>query len=228
MVNDAWIAFVKLTDLMSDNWAKRHEDRWRIHLQKKLGNILARDITRAHLASALDAMTRKGIKEETRKALTTLNLVLDYGLTRQYIEQNSARTLKPKDFAATASKPRDRALTILELRKLWLALDQVSVVEDGNASTTGMSIITTSAIKLLILTGARRLEVAAMRRSELDLNNGVWTLPPERTKNRLGHTIYLSLGIQLIEDLHPISGNSPFVFDTGGYRVTPKVKKSGR
>lgn len=215
---DAWIAFVKTTDQMSANWVKRYEDRWRLHLKKSLGNLLAKDVTRAHLAATLDAMTRKGIKEETRKALTTLNLMFDYGLNRQYIEQNPARLLKPKDFAATANKPRDRVLDLSELSQLWQALDDASSIHNEVDSISMMSIVTTTAIKLLILTGARRGEIAAMRQSELNLDEGVWVLPPERTKNRHGHTIYLPLlAVELIKELQPISGHSPFVFDTGRY-----------
>ena len=159
-------------------------------------------------------MIRKGIKEETRKALTTLNLMLDYGLTRNSIELNSARTLKPKDFAATANRPRDRALTLLELRVLWLALNQAMGPATGLASTARMNITTVTAIKLLILTGARRGEVAGMRWSELDLAAATWHLPSFRTKNKQAHTIYLpKLAIELIEELKPITGNSQFVFD---------------
>lgn len=216
---DAWIDFVKLTQKVSLKWIKRHEDRWRLHLKKTLGSILAKDITRSHLASALDAMTRKGIKEETRKALTTLNLMLDYGLTRQYLEQNPARMLKPKDFAATANKPRDRVLTIAELRQLWMVLDQATEVMTSSKNTPVLSVVTTSAIKLLILTGARRSEIAAMRWSELNLETKEWLLPSERTKNRQPHTIYLSeLAVEIIKKLHLISGNSLFVFDTGRYK----------
>ncbi len=70
----------------------------------------------------------------------------------------------------------------------------------------------------MILTGARRGEVAAMRWDELNLDAGVWLLPSERTKNRQAHTIYLSnLAVEIIQSLLPISGNSQFVFDTGHY-----------
>lgn len=214
---ESWIEYIKIANEVSPTWIKRHEDRWRLHLKKPLGNLLARDVARGHLATALDAMTRKGIKEETRKALTTLNLMFDYGLTRQYIEQNPARMLKPKDFSATANKPRDRVLDLIELRRLWKALDDSNISEKSENTST-MSIITTSAVRLLLLTGARRSEVAAMCWSELDLDSGVWVLPPERTKNRQGHTIYLSfLAIEIIRALQPISGNSTFVFDTGRY-----------
>lgn len=215
---DSWIEYIKIANEVSPTWIKRHEDRWRLHLKKPLGVILARDITRAHLSSALDAMTRKGIKEETRKALTTLNLMLDYALTRHFIEINPARMLKPKDFAATAGKPRDRALSLQELRELWKALDQANDLSEKSSSTSKMSLITTNAIKLLILTGARRGEIAAMRWSELDLENKKWLLPSDRTKNRQEHTIYLSeLALALISELRPISSHSIFVFDTGRY-----------
>ena len=88
----------------------------------------------------------------------------------------------------------------------------------SNEQILSMSFVTSSAIKLLILTGARRGEVAAMRWDELNLDAGVWLLPSERTKNRQAHTIYLSnLAVEIIQSLLPISGNSQFVFDTGHY-----------
>jgi integrase len=196
-----------------------------------LGKLLAKDITRAHLASVLDGMTRKGIKEETRKALTTLNLMLDYGLTRHFIEQNPARLLKPKDFAASANRPRDRALSLIELRKLWNTLDQAMQSRDGIAKTSILSRITVNAIKLLILTGARRGEICVMRWDELDLENGKWILPSTKTKNRQQHVIYLSrLAIKIINELIPLTGQSPFVFNTDnnirGYINTDSLNKA--
>jgi integrase len=213
---DTWIEFVKLTSTITPAWIKRHEDRWRLHLKKTLGNLFAKDVTRAHLAAALDAMSRKGIKEETRKALTTLNLMLDYGLTRHAIEHNPARMLRPKDFAATAARSRDRALSLPELRTLWNALDQATEERKGIAKTSTLSIITATAIRLLILTGARRGEVAGMRWDELNLEAGTWTLPFNRTKNRKQHIIYLGeLALTFIQALKPLTASTPFVFDTG-------------
>ncbi|KTD00852.1 tyrosine-type recombinase/integrase [Fluoribacter gormanii] len=206
---DAWIIYVKATDQMSELWAKRHEDRWALHLKKALGNLLVKDVNRYHLSAVLEKMTLSGIKEETRKALTTLNLMLDYGLKHRHLTENPARLLKPKDFNVTANIPRDRALSLDELSKLWIALDKATT------SYNSTSIITVSAIKLLILTGARRGEVAKMSWKELDLQNGIWSLPKERTKNSRAHIIYLSdLAISIIRNLQPITGQSPYVFDT--------------
>lgn len=215
---EGWIEYVKIAGEVSPVWAKRHEDRWRLHLKKPLEGLLVKDVDRSHLSGALEAMTRRGTREETRKALTTLNLMLDYALTRHSIEHNPARLLKPKDFAATANRPRDRVLSLQELRRLWKALEQAMVVREGISSSATMAAVTATAIMILILTGARRGEVAGMRFDELNLEEGVWLLPAARTKNRQAHTVYLSkLTIQLLQNLKPMAGKSPFVFDTGRY-----------
>ncbi|MCS5708636.1 tyrosine-type recombinase/integrase [Candidatus Berkiella cookevillensis] len=213
---DKWIEHIKIAAQITPKWIKQHEDRWRLHLKNTLGAILAKNIHRAHLAQALDAMVRRGTREETRKALTTLNMMLDYGLARHYIDENPARILKPKDFSATAGRPRDRVLSLQELNLLWQVLDQGTIIQNGLAVQNTMSIMSSTAIKILILTGARRGEVAGMRWDELDLNSGIWILPWERTKNRRAHTVYLSdLAISLLKKIKQISGESQFVFDTG-------------
>jgi integrase len=208
-VFNSWIDQLRIGSTVSEKWIDRHSDRWRLHLKSHLGGLLARDVTRGHLAGALDAMTRKGIKEETRKALTTLNLMLDYAANRHLVEQNPARLLKPKDFAASAARSRDRALNLCELRQVWASLD--NALDSGSR----LSPVTVAALKTLILTGARREEVARMEWAELDLDAAVWTLPEARTKNRRGHMVYLSaLVVEILRGLQSLSGASPFVFES--------------
>src|SRR3990167_1786626 len=95
---ESWIAFLKERKAVTSKWLKAHEGRWKNHFKDALGNILARDITQEHLAKTLDAMSSKGIREETRKSLTMLNKMFEYGKTRNLIKENHARILKPKDF----------------------------------------------------------------------------------------------------------------------------------
>jgi integrase len=73
--------------------------------------------------------------------------------------------------------PRTRVLADQELKAIWLALDD----SDYGAI-----------LKLLLLTGARRSEVGALRRSEIDFEAAIITLPPGRTKNSREHVIPLS------------------------------------
>src|SRR5262249_20867615 len=68
-------------------------------------------------------------------------------------------------------------------------------------------------IKLLLLTGQRRGEVADMRWSEID--GDVWTLPPSRTKNKQKHQVPLSSqAMTIIENVNRVAGD--FVLTTTG------------
>ena len=75
-------------------------------------------------------------------------------------------------------RSRDRVLSSAELSEVWQACEGL-----GEFGTI---------VRLLMLTGQRREEVAGMRWSELDLGKGLWSLPAERTKNRRPHDVPLS------------------------------------
>ena len=179
--------------------------RWAKYLQGPLGELRLSLVTRKRLAVALDQM-REHTRDETRKAISTLNGCLDYALARGLVDENPARLLRPKDFQATTAPPRDRWLSISELRQLWKYLD-------GGQHNISYPMVT--AFKLLIFTGARRAEVIEARWSEMDLTNGVWALPGERSKNGQPHTFYLSSdAVGLLESLRTLTGHSEFVFES--------------
>ena len=69
---------------------------------------------------------------------------------------------------------RERVLSADELRAIWNA------VGDGDYGII---------VQLLLLTGQRRDEIGGLRRSEIDLDKAVISLPSERTKNKRPHDI---------------------------------------
>jgi integrase len=73
-------------------------------------------------------------------------------------------------------KARTRTLNDDELRQLWKACNGPF----GDA------------LKVLVLTGARRNEVSQMRWSEIDEKRRLWVLPASRSKNHHEHTVPLS------------------------------------
>lgn len=73
---------------------------------------------------------------------------------------------------------RARVLSDFELRAIYEAASSLTAPQDV-------------LVRLLILTGQRRGEVAGMRWDELDLDAGIWSLPGSRTKNGQGHAIPL-------------------------------------
>jgi integrase len=91
--------------------------------------------------------------------------------------------------------PRDRFLDDAEIVKVWQAAEQCSPA-------------VRALVKLLLLTGARRSEVAGIKKSELGPNMAYWTLPSPRAKNHHPLIVPLSKQVQaVIKTLPPTEGN---------------------
>jgi integrase len=72
-------------------------------------------------------------------------------------------------------------------------------------------------LKLLLLTGARRDEIARLRWSEIDLEAALVRLPGERTKNGRPHDIPLSPQALAILKARPRQDGRDFVLGTNGH-----------
>jgi integrase len=100
---------------------------------------------------------------------------------------------------ATEGGARSRVLSDHELGAIWRMLDDNS---DYSAILT-----------LLLLSGARREEVGALRWAEIDWANAMIMLPPARTKNRREHIVPLSPpALAILAARRPAAGEREFVF----------------
>jgi integrase len=99
--------------------------------------------------------------------------------------------------APTKEVPRDRVLEDPEIRALWKASDAIG----GQAGAF---------VKMLLLTGQRRNEVAGIRWSEIA--GDLWELPAARTKNKQTHTVPLSRQAMAILDSVPRIADTDYVF----------------
>jgi integrase len=119
-------------------------------------------------------------------------------VSRGIIERSPCEGINPP----STETVRDRALSLDELRLVWRAADQLGFPFGP-------------IIKLLILTGQRRTEVAGAEWAELDLENCLWTIPAARSKNRRQHAVALSpQALKTVNSLPRFSG-SKFVFSPG-------------
>ena len=115
------------------------------------------------------------------------------------IERNPCADIDRPD----ASPPRDRVLTEAEIVRFWRACDKVG-------EPIGQ------VLKLLLLTGCRRTELAGMRRDELG-DDGTWTIPSSRTKNKRVHVVPLSpLARSIIASVKPVASPAGYVLTIGG------------
>jgi integrase len=107
-------------------------------------------------------------RHAARQALTYASAIFGYGAALEYggLEQNPCSLVKAGDLLGKF-RPRQRILTDSELAQVWKAATDYP----GGPF-----------IRMLILTGARRGEVARMTWDEVDLDTGLWTLLGSRTK----------------------------------------------
>jgi integrase len=130
------------------------------------------DVTERDIIEVLDELAARGADVMANRLLAYLRLLFKFAQSRRIVTGNPAAAVA-KPGAETA---RARVLTLEELRVIWQATD------DDN--------LFSGIVRLLMLTGQRRDEVAGMRWSEVE--GDTWKLPAERTKNHRAHVVHLS------------------------------------
>ena len=190
--------------LPTEKTVKQMQRRWRLHLQDDLGSFRVMDLNRSKLLEVLSNAAIKA-REEARQCLTLLKALLAYCEDMEQIEESPAATITPGKIKARPAPPKKRYLTLPELRELLVALD----CDTGRTSAS-----TRNAIKLAAATAARRSEISQLLWSELDLENGVWTLPDHRSKTRQGRRVKLSAYALDVLRQQRQHSNSQYVFES--------------
>jgi integrase len=155
------------------------------------------------------------LNDITERSPTTANRVLS--VTRRIfnwaIEEEIVAVSPISKLKATKEASRDRVLDDVEIKLVWKAFEKIG----WPFGSVG---------QLLILTGARRTEVAEARWTEFDLAAKTWTLPKERAKNGVTHVIPLSdMAIEILQKLPRIANNGDFVFTFGRVAVKGFARK---
>jgi integrase len=118
-------------------------------------------------------------------------------MSRGAVEHNPAVGIERQ-----AEKSRDVVLSRKQIRRFWNGL-----------SGSKMSEATCIILKLILTTAQRPGEVCAIEKSELDLENMVWTQPGSKTKNGKAHKVPLSkLAADLISSAWTLSEGSRYLF----------------
>lgn len=163
---------------------------------ESLGSSPVGAVRRSDVMAVVDSI-KPGAAEQFMAVLSSF---FSWAYEREWVENNPARNrLK----VTGGRRVRHRRLADKEFLALWRAFEA-----EGDPAF--------AAFQLLALTGARRREVTEMRWAELDLDAGIWTLPPERRKTgkRDPEPFVITLAPQAIAAVsrQPVLEGSPFVF----------------
>jgi integrase len=153
------------------------------------------EIRKSDIVRLLDGIVDRGAPASAKKIDAYLRRFFRWSRGRDIIAANPMDGME----ALAKGKSRDRVLTDAELVKVWHAAS-----EGPHAA----------AIRLLVLTGARREEISQLKWSEI-LGDKIVLAGP-RTKNGDPHTIHLSAPAQdVLRSVERIAG-SEYVFTLNG------------
>ena len=158
----------------------------------------ARTITPREVIELLDTIVDRGAAVMANRTAGLLGQLFRFGIHRQIVGDSPVKLLyRP----GGKEEPRERTLTDGELRA-FLADPR------GCCRFERLEIV----VKLLLLTGQRRGELALARWRDLDLKAGTWRIPDENAKAGRGHTVPLTpWAIDLLKTLRTMAEGSPCV-----------------
>ena len=157
------------------------------HIRPLLGRKIANDVAKADAARAIrDIAAGKTAKDEKTKARGRARVTGGIGTARRtritaaamfaWGVEHGLITANPfKGVKLAAAPVRERFLSKIEAARLLDAI--ASLHAEGGISGTFAD-----ALRLLLLTGARKTEVLGLRWAEVDIERQRLVLPPERTK----------------------------------------------
>lgn len=168
-------------------------------------------ITRAEVHDLLDdVIAKRGnpMARELRKSLTSL---FNWAADRGHITASPLAGMRRPELAYTA---RERVLSIEELNRVWMAAGEAAY-PFGHL------------VRLIMLTGQRRSEIAEMEWGWVDLDQRSVEIPATRYKTKRAHVFPLSApAVALVKALPKWNGGSCVFSTTSGKRPVSGFSKA--
>ncbi len=165
-----------------------------------IGALAIEAVKPAHIDKMIQAVLERNAPTIANDVLRWSKRIFDYAIKRACIQYNPASAFNIAD-AGGKTTARERILSCAELTLFFDVL--------RNANFTQENYLT---VKLLLLLAVRKGELIGAKRSEFDLDKGLWALPADRTKTQTAITIPLSpQAIQALQNLIDLSLGSEWL-----------------
>jgi integrase len=176
--------------LQAKRSADQDERNLNLHVLPKWRDRDYTVIRRADVIELVEGLIAAGKETLANRVQSLVSGVFSFAVDSDLIDANPCTRLKKRG----RERVGDRVLTDPEIRLFWQ-----KVVREPISPVTG------EALRLQLLVGARPGEIAGIRRSEIEHldqpGKAVWTVPGERTKNKLPHMVPLeSSALKIIND----------------------------
>ena len=204
--------FNQLNDLAHD-WLTEREKRIKTaHIYRRvydkdiapiLGSLPPETIRPIDVRTVIQKIANDGRPTIANDALTYLKQIFRHGIKLGELQSNPAEAFKYDD-AGGVEKARSRALTLKEVKALFIELHQQ---KEQIARENYL------AIALLACLACRKMELLAAKWDEFNFDESFWVIPVERTKTDSSIKIPLAHPVmQWLHELKVRSAGSEFAF----------------
>lgn len=152
-----------------------------LHVFGTLGEKQVISVSRGDIMAALDKIKMAGKNRTANTVLSHLKQMYRFGLVRELVQADPTVALSKMRHAGGKDVERDRVLSDEEIRLL-----------SQQSTQAGLSSRTLAAIWIMLGTLCRIGELTNARWSDLDIDNAIWTIPAENSKNQKVHIVHLS------------------------------------
>ncbi|HWY14259.1 MAG TPA: tyrosine-type recombinase/integrase [Rhizomicrobium sp.] len=193
-----------------DEWVASRDQRW-------YGRPIT-EITRRDAVELLETIADHGSRHQARKTFAAASKLFNWALWRDTygLDGSPFARLKSTDLFGKFA-PRSRVLTDDELRLIWRAAGELGPAEDKNGKKLPEHLRAYpfgTMVRALALTGQRLREISDAQWSEIALDKALLTVPDERMKGKVSHTVPLTpIVITLLQGAPRFEGGA-FVFTT--------------
>jgi integrase len=192
------------------------------HVLPRWGEKALAEIARKDVIEMLDDIAEHGTERKVdgkkvhaaggpiaaNRVLAAVRALFNWAIRRGLVEVNPCALVDRPG----SETPRERTLTAEEVQELWPHLGALGYPFGPF-------------LRMCLITGQRRTEVAEMRWADLDLEAKTWTIPADHNKSGRTHVVPLSpMAVDILAGLprktltekNGSTRNSPFVFTTDG------------
>ncbi len=180
----------------------------------RIGGLRIKDVSPEEIVHLLESLSKSGKSAHVvAVTATALNEIFKHAQARRAVATNPCTGINPA--AITGKPPAPRQRIKLSEDELRIILRELPTIGESNAL----------AVKILLATATRINELNRAKWSDVDLERGLWTIPPEISKTRTGFVVPLVPAVvEWFERLRLLACGSDFVLPA---RTRHRARKHG-
>ena len=167
----------------------------------KIGHLAVDEVKKGHVTAVTDILLARSVNRMAKLIFSLMRQMFRFAVDRDIIEADPTASIRKAKIGGKDVE-RDRVLTENEIRDLHHQLPDACLLHSIEC-----------AVWLVLSTCCRIGELLSARWEHVDLDQGIWRIPAENSKNGKAHTVFLShFAVKQFQRLHVSTGSNAWCY----------------